>query len=148
MGRAGLRAGYPAVLAPDPAHRSDGAPYRQPIDQGNRAAAARAGVVRRLLPDGSGARALLHVLLDLSGRARLREERGRLAVGAWRDLRDRRVLPDAVAGAALRFYPHPDRQPRPGRAALHADRLGGGFPVAAASRPGAAFPHLPLISRP
>ncbi len=76
------------------AHHTDHQPVRQIVLQPQSARA-----VQRLLPDVRRARALLHVLFDLPGRARLCEERGGRVVGARRDLRDRRVFPDALAGA-------------------------------------------------
>ena len=124
------------------AHHTDHQPVKADI-----AAAARAGPVRRMLPDVPRARSLLHLLLDLPGRTRLCEKRGGRTVGAGRDLRDRRVLPDAVAGAPLRLYPHPAGQFLRRRAALHADRLGRGFPVAAAHCAGAACRHIRRVSR-
>ncbi len=85
------------------------------------------GLFRGLHADGARAWALLHFLLDLPGRARLQQERRRLAMGHRRYLRNWCVFPDAAAHAPLSPQTSDGFQFRLRGSAFPDDRLGRGI---------------------
>ena len=135
LGGAGLAGRHRADLA---GHSRGGnrAPRTCPYPAARRAAPARsAGAVWRGFVDGGGARAVLHLLHDPSGRDRLQQVVRRLAVGVGRGVRDRHF-----SGHAARFSLGAPGNRAAGdaadrRRAFRVDRLAGRQPAGpAASR--------------